>query len=405
MDFYVNQVLNIIFEDMSTTGKLGLLDGTLYDVLDSSYAGDDTAVSAVGFNISCGYLPAPKTTWDSTRNLWQFVFPEPYGTVELPAEPAGIIGLILGHRPNITVWNSVTMYSTGIHIVDTAGKFAPWVDIDPPMVMPSSLGTGNVSALQFFQCAQALVCQTAVVDIQSKEATAAKPEIAKRKSSWLPYSGPAPGNINGTMVNMWGRWFKTVPSIALAVPTTTELLQLSLPSMLKLLPDAGQQGVPLNVSLHSVENALSSLIALMFWTIGHETPGNTIRIENGTIANIPFDVSPFLLEGDAKVQQHVSQVRLHLNLVAILIGLCASISLALLSILFCRDQSGPHTGITGFGLLHIIWLFRNHPEPDGILPEVETPSDDSLRAAGMVPVKLIDSVASGGHFGVMKQWS
>lgn len=38
---------------------LGLLNGSLYDVLTEGYLGGGTAqISAVGFNITCGYIPS-----------------------------------------------------------------------------------------------------------------------------------------------------------------------------------------------------------------------------------------------------------------------------------------------------------------------------------------------------------
>lgn len=40
------------------------------------------------------------------------------------------------------------------------------------------------------------------------------------------------------------------------------------------------------------------------------------------------------------------------------------------------------------GLLHIIWLFRSHPELESQLEQVEDPTDHNLRDAGMVRVQL-----------------
>jgi len=43
----------------------------------------------------------------------------------------------------------------------------------------------------------------------------------------------------------------------------------------------------------------------------------------------------------------------------------------------------------GTGLLHAIWLYRNHPELDTLLEQVERPTDDNLRDAGMVRTRLM----------------
>jgi hypothetical protein len=45
--------------------------------------------------------------------------------------------------------------------------------------------------------------------------------------------------------------------------------------------------------------------------------------------------------------------------------------------------------IDGTGLLHAIWLYRNHPELSTLLDQVEHPTDENLREAGMVRVRLV----------------
>lgn len=44
--------------------------------------------------------------------------------------------------------------------------------------------------------------------------------------------------------------------------------------------------------------------------------------------------------------------------------------------------------IDGTGMLHAIWLYRNHPELETLLEHVEHPTDDNLRRAGMVRTRL-----------------
>ncbi|KAJ7087987.1 hypothetical protein B0H15DRAFT_801053 [Mycena belliarum] len=209
---YASEVLQDLFPDMTTSGKLGLFNGTLYDVLESGYSGQDVTVAATGFNITCGYLPFPNTTWNETQKLWQFAFPDPFGTVELGVQPAQIIGVYVA-PPNITAWNSVTLFSTGIPIFDSNQEVGPWVQLDNPMIAPPGLDTGNVTAIQFLQCSGTLVPQRATVQAQSREAYAVEPDIVKHQSAWRPYAGPAPGLINGTMIEMWARWFQNAGSM------------------------------------------------------------------------------------------------------------------------------------------------------------------------------------------------
>ena len=45
--------------------------------------------------------------------------------------------------------------------------------------------------------------------------------------------------------------------------------------------------------------------------------------------------------------------------------------------------------IDGTGILHTMWLYRNHPDLQELLEHVEHPTDENLRAAGMVRTRLI----------------
>jgi hypothetical protein len=49
--------------------------------------------------------------------------------------------------------------------------------------------------------------------------------------------------------------------------------------------------------------------------------------------------------------------------------------------------------LNGTGILHAIWLYRNHPELETLLEQVEHPTDENLRAAGMVKTRLVDGFA------------
>jgi hypothetical protein len=82
METFAMNALPEIFEDMNTTDKLGILDGTLYEVLETSYVGEDASVAAIGFNITCGYLPQPNASWNE-NGTWDFVFPSPIPSVSL----------------------------------------------------------------------------------------------------------------------------------------------------------------------------------------------------------------------------------------------------------------------------------------------------------------------------------
>jgi hypothetical protein len=68
------------------------------------------------------------------------------------------------------------------------------------------------------------------------------------------------------------------------------------------------------------------------------------------------------------------------------------VTLLLLSLSFslsgARDDK--EIPMDGIGILHAIWLYRNHPELERLMPHVENPTDNNLREAGMVRTKLIE---------------
>ncbi|KAJ6491105.1 hypothetical protein C8R45DRAFT_928930 [Mycena sanguinolenta] len=75
-------------------------------------------------------------------------------------------------------------------------------------------------------------------------------------------------------------------------------------------------------------------------------------------------------------------------------GLTASILLLLLSLPHSLRSSGPtsdddDTQIDGIGLLHAIWLYRNRPELEMLLEQVEQPTTDNLRSTGEVRTRLV----------------
>jgi hypothetical protein len=80
-------------------------------------------------------------------------------------------------------------------------------------------------------------------------------------------------------------------------------------------------------------------------------------------------------------------------------GLVVSVVLMLLSLQFSHLQHGTpeeDISIDGTGLLHIMWLYRNHPELETLMEQVDRPTDRSLREAGMVKTMLVGGPSRKG---------
>ncbi|KAJ7486745.1 hypothetical protein FB451DRAFT_1534777 [Mycena latifolia] len=380
---------------------LGLSGGTLYDVLDNNAGTGTTFVNATGFNITCGsvtsldvhFVPELPGMWygttDGTENT-MFAIPQTRNILK----PGVISVASLYGETWMDSLNSLLLYST-IPIVDSSDSRGPWITLDPPM-------NYSVSIIQLFACSQILTNQTAVVGAQSRQIVTLDPEIKKTTSAWEPYPGPTSTLDVDNIFDTWGWLYHSMPASNFALnprdvddPDSKKIFgsvaDVYLIQKLNLHPEPGSD-VRSNMTLHELENALSEVVAAMFWTC-HIPPTQgayAIGDPNGIAFTYTHKISnPFLLQrGSAKVGETVTQARLD-----VVAGLAASIALMLLSLPYSLFSGGAHEDsdlpMNGTGILHAIWLYRNHPELETLLEQVEHPTDDNLREAGRVRTRLI----------------
>ncbi|KAF7376974.1 hypothetical protein MSAN_00115200 [Mycena sanguinolenta] len=405
-------LLPTVFENIFTT--LGLHNGSMYDVLAVNEGTGNATVNGTGFNITCGYLPdIALALAENSTTLWNVSGPA-FGQgweIIYPTQPGIIVPI------NRTFFDTVLFYST-IPILDSAYALGPTYDLVPPLY-------NATSSIQIFGCSQSRMNQTVTVDSQSRTALSLTPDLEKTTSTWSVYTGPvdslesttvSPGfNTTGNLfLELWGNWYKLIPSsefpLAYDSSQMISFADLQLNQMLNLVSWTDR---PQNVTLHAVENALSSIVASMFWTLGNIAPvqeliigsmdsaGNSITVVtdtppppsafNGTDIGAFFE-RPFLLLGNATVSVVSAETRLNLSIIAVVAGLVISIALLLLSLpsaLFHREN-GANLPIQGMGMLHSMWLYRNHRELETLLEQVDHPTDDRLRAAGMVRTTLVE---------------
>ncbi|KAJ6541169.1 hypothetical protein DFH09DRAFT_1393618 [Mycena vulgaris] len=118
------------------------------------------------------------------------------------------------------------------------------------------------------------------------QASCSGPRIDKSSSAWLPYNGPSPagpGDDFGTfvvtgniLIDAWALWHSVMPPSSIPLDAVKSPPFLTVADQypihaLNLLP-SDPRDRPNSVTLHQVENALSSLVATTLWTIGHSTP-------------------------------------------------------------------------------------------------------------------------------------
>ncbi|KAJ7226849.1 hypothetical protein GGX14DRAFT_417491 [Mycena pura] len=379
--------------DDTTSTSLGLQDGSLYDVLDINAVVGNATVNASGFNITCGSVPMDRFSYDSNSDSWT------NSNYRIHSTQVGIISSLVSASPDSgseseLPYDSLLLYST-IPIVDSSGKSGSWIEVSPPM-------NSTVSSVQMLQCSLTLVRQLATVDAQSGIAQTIGPSFRKNTSTWLPYTAPrsnvtTDGNL---LIDTWATWYGSMPSsdffldnsfdsdstIMATVADVYLIQRLNLP--------AYNHSDTQNVTLHDLENALSTLVASMFWTLGHIPPTHRPPTDtaygifvNGTVSPSLSDIPtpPMLLPGNSEVREIFAEARVELSA-----SLAASVILMMLAMASLRSPNeDDDLPLDGTGILHAIWLYRNHPELEARLEQVEHPTDENLRAAGMVKTRLV----------------
>ncbi|KAJ6474185.1 hypothetical protein C8R45DRAFT_1217340 [Mycena sanguinolenta] len=372
----------------------GLHEGSLYEVPGpTNSAIGNITINATGFNMTCRSLPEAHVI------SAEWVYGARVLTLALDAAKH-VTGGIPPTAPNIIstfnpigslLWpTSLFVYST-IPIIDSSGTSAELFNLTAPPVQP-------------FRCTQSLVPQIAVVDATSRKVLEVQPTIHKRFSRWspVPSFGAGSNETRGpnAFLDTWALWYSAMPKSDLPRQTLRSGQSVDYVSVADLhlikefdLATADDSKRPANITLHDFENVLSRIVAGMFWTLGHVPPvhGPVIEDADQVILNPPSS-PPTLLKGSVTVNTTVVEARLDMNILAIIVGLATSLALAGLSLrysLFHKIPQGTEDiAIDGTGILHTIWLYRNHPELPTLLEQIELPTETNLRRAGMVDLRL-----------------
>ncbi|KAJ7236533.1 hypothetical protein C8J57DRAFT_1479199 [Mycena rebaudengoi] len=382
---------------------LGLLNSSLYETLDERFpTGGPTEVSAVGMNISCGFLRSNNTRIEEAN--WFFSFESSTGKhrQELALKATGTN--IIASRFTGSEGDSMIFYTTN-RVVDSANRTGSRVKLQKPMG-PNS----TITHLQFFKCTTTLIPQRGKVDSQSGKLIVGslEPSVHKTSSTWsaYPVHSASPQQIIGTQLmrettalfKLEDFWFGQSENLnngqeVNTIPLTYEGLDFMpmtfvnqyLMDLLYLDPTWEMSHVDLTqgslLNLHDIENALAVEVASMFW-IGLYT--NTTNAGGGI---------PALTSGNAVVLHTRLAARLHISKISVSIGAAASAILLVLAVKFCRHAGGPNTSLNGTGLLHMMWLFKDHPDLAEQLERMDNPTDANLRAAGMIRVQLLGTRA------------
>ncbi|KAF8186112.1 hypothetical protein K438DRAFT_1836054 [Mycena galopus ATCC 62051] len=396
-------------DDLDQSTKLGLFNGSLYDVLEQAYLGSSSAqISAVGFNITCGYINITVTINSLPEDE------EAYQTYDISAN-ANDLSCPLFLQPTddfICIANSLCTNAPADSIILITQN--PVHDSHGNLGSPVNLSLYNAT-VQLIQCSHSLVPQAGQVGAGSRliVPNSLNPPIYKSASMWKPSQELSYTAIPDQSSLLEGNsWVQGVlghsPNLLATLPEIIKssfgidwaslniMQQLGLNPVYGLDPNTTSQSiVPKALYLHDIENALSNLVASMFWIGGHVNQSTLTLQDLETILG-PLH-PPTLSTGNTIVEPVILAARLDMSFMAVSIGLGASILLLILVFVFSMGHRSPIPYLNSMGFLQTIWVFEHHPELSDILEQVEAPTDDNLREAGMVTVRLLDACSLEDH--------
>ncbi|KAJ7488819.1 hypothetical protein FB451DRAFT_678936 [Mycena latifolia] len=402
--------------NLEESKTLGLFNGSLYEVLSTTNPEyGNTTVSAVGFNITCGYLSGVNTEIQDTEADWagwmNISFGSSLGSHTIdPIQPFAPNIITTGSiNDELTpedpeLWSSIILY-TANKVVDSYGNTG-----FPVSLINATGPNSSITDIQFLQCSMHSVSQHGEVDGKSGNIipSSLQPSVFKNHSKWYQFMEDPEheGNINETLLDS-GLWAEMIinsggeSSVPGSYDTGEGNYLLSWPDVyliehLGLDPISAVTNISLTpgptLYVHDIENALSALVASLFWIAGHIHPtplamkyGSNSVQDTGDSAMQP----PILSASNATLYQDVSGARLNLDIYAISVGLGASIILFALGIKFWHIRGHLEPRLEGIGLLHIMWLTQKHPEVLDQLKQVDEPTDNNLRTVGMIKVQLL----------------
>ncbi|KAJ6488838.1 hypothetical protein C8R45DRAFT_929540 [Mycena sanguinolenta] len=357
-------------EDSQT---VGLFNSSLYEALQDTTLGPGIAnVSAVGINISCGFVP-PESVNVVAVDPFQFTFSlAPIG-LEQAAGPifqtdplnarAGTVQILSQGLSDLPLNNSIIIWST-LEVLDSYGNTG-----NPVMVNGAKdQNNATINRLQVLRCSEFTVAQSAMVDTESRivNDSSIYPGIYKRQSRWQSCLDMDFTPQDSTLLggDLWSQ-ILTVPN---DISDYFNDIEENLMQYLNLDPSLNS---PVSLQLHDIENGLSSILATIFWISGHIPPdsialGSTATNISGVMT--PVYLPPVLAAGTTAAQLVWS-------------GLGTSVILMILAVTFTAGLREAGGFPVGPGLLRAIRWSQKNKENLDLLDNVRRPTELNLREA------------------------
>ncbi|KAJ7331077.1 hypothetical protein DFH08DRAFT_940257, partial [Mycena albidolilacea] len=304
-----------LFDDTPTPG---LFNNSLYEVLHNTTSGNGEArVSALGFNITCGYLNANINRVDLDESIVYFTVNNTQILLD-PDSPALIpnsLSILNIYYPRYSSPNNSVVISTPNVVADSEGHQG-----SPSILSNLTKLTLNISQIQCLQCFKSLVPQYGTIDTRSNALfnVSLWPNIHKNHSKWMAAVDIGLSPQDSTLLGSDLTRFNSGPRYLMSSLGLNPLVDVS-------------STEPVVLKLHDLENALANLVAISFWTGGHIQPDpwylnySTSRSFGTEPATLPV-----LSSGSTIIHQDIASVRLNASMISVALGLVTSIALAIL---------------------------------------------------------------------------
>lgn len=353
----------------------GLVNGTLYDILDDNMGQGQISVNATYFNVTCGTLSDDTflTSFDSKTGYSVFDAINYNFTVSgRPLLPGDLTILpILLSRPVFVILTTASFMDSQKNVSGTYPvnyATAPWLP---------------VTSVQRLACTFQPVRTKVTVDVKTKLLQGRAPVQTYSVFRTTAADGPSSQSECDPVSGL-----QTLASLAMkqsvpASPTWTDPYNMDCGTFCKeneysvsvqeqyLMENLGfpapfsSTGSNATFLLHDLENAMSNMFATLFWSdVNMGAAGSSTDRREQRLSTV-------------KISQ--PKVRVVASMTPLQIGLAASLVLLTTAAPFFLSPLRTPSKVDTLGILQVLWLLR-----EDAVANVVDPTTENLRAAGMV---------------------
>ncbi|KAJ3556625.1 hypothetical protein NM688_g1922 [Phlebia brevispora] len=271
-------------------------------------------------------------------------------------------------------------------LVDSAGRNATTVDINPPWSEASTSGADLTTSISLLACDFKVRNSTVTVDPHSR--TISQSPTHPAPAQWHDWVDPG-RSPDSLLLNL--PEFATAPSspqvyslpkllLSNSTYNATTLPQLSLIDWFLHVDILASRNANLTASLEPVT------LEELNWSLGRAYTAVLWYYNSAMSPGLAFnETDSDRLQGQVSVPSSILQERLTVNVVPLFVGLGASCVLFVAAVILIArsgalEKDVAHHDVSG--LLPILWLLGNEPR----IAAIERPDVDALRYAGMYEV-------------------